>query len=69
MTAHAEIEFDREEDGRWIAEAIETPGVLAYGATKKEARLKAELLTRQVIVERFSSETTPCRRRRTKETL
>ncbi|MDP3646209.1 MAG: type II toxin-antitoxin system HicB family antitoxin [bacterium] len=31
------IEFDREEDGRWIAEVPKLPGVMAYGATKREA--------------------------------
>lgn len=31
------IEVDREEDGRWIAEVLELPGVLAYGATEAEA--------------------------------
>ena len=35
-----EIEFDREDDGRWIAEAVELPGVLAYGLTQAEAREK-----------------------------
>ena len=34
------IEFDREEDGRWIAEIIGLPGVLAYGASRNEARRK-----------------------------
>jgi predicted RNase H-like HicB family nuclease len=29
-----EIEFDREEDGRWIAEISELPGVMACGATE-----------------------------------
>lgn len=43
------IEFEQEEDGRWIAEAIEVPGVLAYGPTKEEARLRAEELARQVL--------------------
>ncbi len=28
------IEIDREQDGRWIAEVPELPGVLAYGATE-----------------------------------
>jgi predicted RNase H-like HicB family nuclease len=27
------IEYEREEDGRWIAEATQLPGVLAYGQT------------------------------------
>jgi hypothetical protein len=31
------IELDREEDGRWIAEALELPGVMSYGATREEA--------------------------------
>ena len=31
------VEFDREEDGRWIAEVTKLPGVLAYGETKQEA--------------------------------
>jgi len=31
------VEFDREEDGRWIAEVPKLPGVMAYGATKREA--------------------------------
>ncbi len=31
------VAFDREEDGRWIAEIPKLPGVMAYGATKREA--------------------------------
>lgn len=31
------VEFDREEDGRWIAEVPKLPGVMAYGSTKREA--------------------------------
>jgi len=31
------VEFAREEDGRWIAEITKLPGVMAYGATKREA--------------------------------
>jgi predicted RNase H-like HicB family nuclease len=36
------IIFDREDDGRWIAEIPKLPGVLAYGATKSEAARKAQ---------------------------
>ena len=35
------IEFDREDDGRWIAEIADLPGVLAYGATRDEAAVEA----------------------------
>lgn len=31
------VEFDREIDGRWIAEIQKLPGVMAYGATRREA--------------------------------
>ena len=34
------VEFDREDDGRWIAEIPKLPGVMAYGNTKPEARQK-----------------------------
>ena len=34
------VEFDRENDGRWIAEIPKLPGVMAYGFTKKEALQK-----------------------------
>lgn len=36
------IEFEREDDGRWIAEMPSHPGALAYGETKKEAQKKVE---------------------------
>jgi predicted RNase H-like HicB family nuclease len=35
MTLH--IETDRETDGRWIAEVVEIPGVMAYGDTEAAA--------------------------------
>lgn len=34
------VEFDREDDGRWIAEIPKLPGVMSYGATKREALQK-----------------------------
>lgn len=47
------IEIERETDGRWIAEAPELPGVMAYGATRKEAIRKAEALALRVIADRL----------------
>lgn len=32
------IEFDREEDGRWIAEIVELSGVMACGWTQEDAK-------------------------------
>jgi len=40
----ASIELDREDDGRWIAEALELPGVMAYGQTREEAISNTERL-------------------------
>lgn len=41
------VEYEREDDGRWLAEVIELPGVLAYGQTSDEAtQLAAEALPR-----------------------
>lgn len=51
-----QIVFDREEDGRWIAEIEALPGVLAYGATKPEAQSKVEALALRVIADRIESE-------------
>jgi predicted RNase H-like HicB family nuclease len=47
------IEHEREDDGRWLAEVPELPGVLAYGATAKEAMAKAEALALRVLAERL----------------
>ena len=47
------IEIDREEDGRWIGEVPELPGILAYGASQKEAVAKAEALALRVLAERL----------------
>lgn len=51
-----EIVFDREEDGRWIAEIESLPGVLAYGATKKEAESKVQALALRVIADQIERE-------------
>jgi predicted RNase H-like HicB family nuclease len=50
---HVSIELDREEDGRWIAEAIELPGVMTYGQTREEAISNTEKLAIEVIADRI----------------
>jgi predicted RNase H-like HicB family nuclease len=52
------IEHEREVDGRWIAEVPELPGVLAYGATRDEAMVKAEALALRVLAERLENNET-----------
>jgi predicted RNase H-like HicB family nuclease len=47
------IECELEEDGRWLAEVPQLPGVLAYGSTFDEAMSKAEVLALRVLAERL----------------
>lgn len=47
------IELEREEDGRWIAEVPELPGVMAYGKTREEAIAKVEALALRVLADRL----------------
>ena len=47
------VELEQEEDGRWIAEVAELPGVLAYGGTPQEARAKVQALALRVVADRL----------------
>ena len=47
------VEYEREEDGRWLAEVVEMPGVLAYGGTSDEAIAKAQALALRVLADRL----------------
>jgi predicted RNase H-like HicB family nuclease len=48
------IDLDREEDGRWIAEALEIPGVMCYGETRDDAISNVERLAIEVIADRIA---------------
>lgn len=47
------VEYEREEDGRWLAEVVEMPGVLAYGGTSQEAIAKAQALALRALADRL----------------
>jgi predicted RNase H-like HicB family nuclease len=47
------IEFELEDDGRWIAEIPSLPGVMAYGGTREEARGKVEALALRSLADRL----------------
>jgi predicted RNase H-like HicB family nuclease len=47
------VELEQEEDGRWIGEVPDLPGVLAYGATPDEARSKVQALALRVVADRL----------------
>ena len=43
-TVKLTIEFEREDETRWIAEVMELPGVMVYGASRAEASTRAKAL-------------------------
>jgi len=47
------LEWEREVDGRWLAEVSQLPGVLAYGASANEAMAKAEVLALRALAEQL----------------
>ena len=51
-----QIEFEQEEDGRWIAEISSLPGVMAYGVSRTEAESRVEAMALRVIADRIERE-------------
>jgi len=47
------VETEREDDGRWLAEVLELPGVLAYGDSPQAAVAKVQALAHRVNAERL----------------
>jgi predicted RNase H-like HicB family nuclease len=47
------VEIEREDDGRWIGEVVDLPGVLAYGDSRDEAVAKAKALAFRVLADRL----------------
>lgn len=45
------IEIEPENDGRWIAEVVDLPGVLAYGQSREEAVNKVKALALRVLAD------------------
>lgn len=49
------IEIEREDDGRWIAEVPDLPGVMAYGTSRDEAVARVEALALRVLADRLDN--------------
>jgi len=47
------IEIEQEEDGRWIAEVVDLPGVMAYGSSREEAVAHAQALALRTLADRL----------------
>jgi predicted RNase H-like HicB family nuclease len=50
---HFQIEIEREDDGRWIAEVPDLPGVMVYGNDRASAVAKVQALALRVLAERL----------------
>ena len=46
------VEFDREQDGRFLADVPTLPGVMAYGGTRAEALVAVQVLALRVLADR-----------------
>jgi predicted RNase H-like HicB family nuclease len=47
------VDIEQEDDGRWIAEALELPGVLTYGQSPEEAQAKVQALALRIVADRL----------------
>ncbi len=56
MSVVFRIELEREADGRWIAEVVELPGVLAYGSSQDDAIARVQALALRVVADRLENE-------------
>ncbi len=49
------IELEQEDDGRWLAEVLELPGVMVYGSSQENATARVQALALQVVAERLEA--------------
>lgn len=53
------VETELESDGRWIAEIVDVPGVMAYGASENEAVASAQALALRILADRIEQQKEP----------
>ena len=53
------IALEREEDGRWLAEIDDLPGVMCYGHDRDDAVARVQALALRVIAERLEHREAP----------
>ncbi|MBL8089578.1 MAG: type II toxin-antitoxin system HicB family antitoxin [Anaerolineales bacterium] len=49
------VEYEQEEDGRWLAEVKELPGVMVYGEDVDDAVAHAQALALRVVADRLEN--------------
>ena len=50
---NCKIELEREEDGRWIAEVPDLPGVMTYGKSREDVIAHLQALALRVLADRL----------------
>lgn len=55
MAINLRIETEQEDDGRWIAEVPDIPGVMAYGASRDEAVSRVKALAFRALADRLEN--------------
>ena len=50
---HLTIEIEHEQDGRWLAEVLEMPGVLTYSQSQDGAIARVQALALRVLADRL----------------
>lgn len=51
MMSGLTVDVEREDDGSWIGEVADLPGVLTYGTTREEAVARAKALAARVLAD------------------
>lgn len=49
------IEIEQEDNGRWIAEVSDLPGVMVYGESLDEAKAKVKALALRTLADRIEN--------------
>jgi predicted RNase H-like HicB family nuclease len=59
MTMSYHVDIEQEEDGRFVAEVIDLPGVMAYGSSADEALAHVQALALRVLADRLEHDEGP----------
>lgn len=59
MTSHYRVEIEQEDDGRFLAEVVDLPGVVAYGETAERALAHVQALALRVLADRLEHDEGP----------
>lgn len=55
MAVNLRIETEQEDDGRWIAEIPDLPGVMIYGTSRDEAVSRVKALALRALADRVEN--------------